>query len=161
MSKTVDVYKLEIKKSINQLVALVEGTPENQLYWKPSEQEWSLMEVLAHVEEVVGYWVTELQRVIASPGTAWGRGMDDPARLEAIKNAPNRSFEEVKEGINKAKTLTLAAFDRIKDEDLEIESPHRNPKFGVKNLRFLVDHFLVEHIEKHVTQVKRVQNLYI
>lgn len=160
MTKTVDTYKGEIENSINLLVNLVEGIPDNQLYWKPNEQEWSLMEVLAHVEEVVNYWIAELEQVISSPGSAWGRGMDAPARLEAVRNAPNRSFDDVKKGINKAKVYTDAAFDRIKEEDLNIVSPHRNPKFGIKPMRFLVDHFLVEHLEKHVTQVKRVQKQY-
>jgi hypothetical protein len=160
MTKTVETYKVEIESSIIQLVDLVEGTPDNQLYWKPSEQEWSLIEVLAHVEEVVNYWVAELEQVISSPGTAWGRGMEAPARLEAVRNAPNRTLDDVKIGINKAKAYTVGAFERIKEEDLNIESPHRNPKFGIKSMRFLVDHFLVEHLEKHVVQVKRVQNQY-
>jgi hypothetical protein len=160
MSKSVEVYKSEIENSINQLVGLVEGTPKNQLSWKPSEQEWSLLEVLAHVEEVVEYWGSECQRLISAPGASWGRGMDDPARIDAVKNAHTRTFDEIKEGIAKAKTYTLAVFDRLKEVDLAIESPHRNPKFGIKPMRFLVDHFLVEHLEKHVTQVNRVKRQF-
>lgn len=159
MSKTIEEYKSAIEKGINEFINLADSAPENQLTWKPTETEWSVMEVLSHVEEVIHYWVSELQRVIDTPGP-WGRGMDSPARLEAIRKAHSRSFQDVKTGMISAKVVTLSAFDELKEEHLAIEAPHRNPKFGVKTMNFLVEHFLVEHLQKHITQIQRVQKQY-
>jgi hypothetical protein len=160
MSKTVEVYKAEIENELNRMIDLVDGTQENQVYWKPSAEEWSIIEVLSHVEEAVSYWVGELQRVIQSPGVDWGRGLNDEARLAAVSQAHNQSFTEVREGMSKAKAKTIAAFNVFKQEDIAIESPHRNPKFGVKNMHFLVQHFLVEHLQSHNNQIKRVLKQY-
>ncbi|PLS18540.1 hypothetical protein CVD28_05215 [Bacillus sp. M6-12] len=160
MSKTVEQYKSEIEIEIDQITKLVDGISDEKLFWKPSEDEWSIVQVLAHVEEILNYWVDELNRVISTPDAAWGRGFDDPARLDAVRQAHTRSFPEVMEGIGKAKNKVLTAFNEYKEQDLSIEAPHRNPKFGVKNMHFLVEHFIVEHLEKHITQIKRVQKQF-
>ncbi|WP_066307146.1 DinB family protein [Bacillus sp. FJAT-29814] len=159
MSRTIEEYKSEIELGINEIISLAENTPKDQLAWKPSNDEWSVMEVLSHVEEIIYYWVTELQRVIAVPGP-WGRGMDAPARLEAVRQAHSRQYQDVKAGILDATAHALSAFDEIREENLAIEAPHRNPKFGSKNMHFLVEHFLVEHLQKHITQIKRVKKQY-
>jgi uncharacterized damage-inducible protein DinB len=159
MSKKIGGYKSAIEQEINEIINLTDIISEDQLYWKPSEEEWSVMEVLSHVEEVIHYWVTELKRVITSPGP-WGRGMDAPARLEALKQAHNRKYHEAKVGIVSAKAHVLDVFTELMDENLAIEAPHRNPKFGVKSMDFLVEHFLVDHLQKHIVQIKRVQKQY-
>jgi hypothetical protein len=43
----------------------------------------------------------------------------------------------------------------LTEEQLAIESPSRNPRFGTKPLSFIVDHLLVEHAAKHCGQIKR------
>jgi hypothetical protein len=46
------------------------------------------------------------------------------------------------------------------DKDLEVESPHRLPKFGIKNMDFLVEHFISGHAEVHFKQMERALRQY-
>jgi hypothetical protein len=43
----------------------------------------------------------------------------------------------------------------LSEDDLNIESPSRNPRFGTKPMSFIVDHLLVEHLDTHLKQIRR------
>ncbi|WP_245934854.1 hypothetical protein [Paranoxybacillus vitaminiphilus] len=38
---------------------------------------------------------------------------------------------------------------------MSVEAPHRNPKFGVKPMTFLIEHFITEHLYNHGKQIER------
>ncbi|RAK13344.1 DinB family protein [Anoxybacillus vitaminiphilus] len=92
-------YQEEMNRHIDEMVRKVEPLSEEMIRWKPSEDEWSIMEILCHVEEVIRYWVNELVRVIQAGGTEWGRGLQDEARLAAVRQADHRSIDDVMDGI--------------------------------------------------------------
>jgi hypothetical protein len=144
-----------IQKSSKEIVETPRGLSDEVLRWKPEENVWSIMEILCHVEEVAPYWTAELEAVVSHPGIEWGRGVQDPVRLAAVTRAPERSLGDVLNGIEQATKETVDLLARLKDEDLDIESPSRNPRFGVKPMSFIVDHMMVEHLEKHLRQMQR------
>jgi fumarylpyruvate hydrolase len=43
----------------------------------------------------------------------------------------------------------------LSDADLDVEAPSKNPRWGVKPAQFIVDHLLIEHVEKHIGQIRR------
>lgn len=51
------------------------------------EASWGPPEILAHVAEMLGYWRTELERVVAGDGAPvpFGRTAADPVRLSTIE----------------------------------------------------------------------------
>lgn len=159
MSK-LDTYEQEIYRHIDEMIRLASDLSESVIRWKPSDSEWSVMETLCHVEEANVYWTNELLRVVKQPDTQWGRGMDHEGRLKAIANADERKPQDVIDGVNATRNNIRDTFKALKDDDLNIEAPHRNPKFGTRPMRFLVEHFLVEHLETHVNQIKRVLRQY-
>ncbi|MET3291105.1 UNVERIFIED_CONTAM: putative damage-inducible protein DinB [Brevibacillus sp. OAP136] len=140
---------------LKEIVNVTGTLSEEQIRWKPSDESWSIMEVLCHVEEAIPYWLYEMQRVIQSPGTEWGRGLQHEGRLEAVAAAPQRSVTDVRYNLQGS----LPEIERIllsfTDDDLAIEAPSRNPRFGTKPMSFVVDHLVVEHLEKHLGQIKR------
>ncbi len=152
-------YEESILQSISKMVELVKDLPEEQIRWKPSAEEWSIMETLCHVEEAVYYWLDELERVVANPGE-WGRGLQDEKRLAAVAAADQTDVADIISRVEKTQSRVKETFSKLKEEDLNIEAPHRNPKFGVKPMRFLVEHFLVEHMDIHVKQIQRVMGQY-
>jgi uncharacterized damage-inducible protein DinB len=154
MSK-VKQYQEEMNKYIDEIIQKVEPLSEELIRWKPSEDEWSIIEILCHVEEVIRYWVNELVRVIQAGGTEWGRGLQDEARLAAVRQAEYRAIADVVNGIQEAKQNANEQFSKLNEEDLSIEAPHRNPKFGIKPMTFLVEHFLTEHLANHGKQIER------
>jgi uncharacterized damage-inducible protein DinB len=144
-----------IQLTIDSIVQYAEKLPKEIIYWKPDENAWSIIEILAHIEEATPYWLTELKQVVESPGIEWGRGLDHDGRLAAVAQAGQRSLEDVLAGIQVSKQKVKNVLLSLKDEDLTIESPSRNPRFGTKPMTFIVNHLLVEHLNQHLKQIQR------
>lgn len=140
---------------VDRLLARVEGLAEDIMRRKPSEHAWSVMEILCHVEEILDYWPSELVRVIEANGGEWGRGLQDERRLAAVARANERMPDDVVQGIRLAAATAQNRLLKLADEDFRLQAPHRNPKFGVKPMKFLADHFIIEHLEGHIGQIDR------
>lgn len=144
-----------INQSLDQIVEISKDLNEEILRYKPADDAWSIMEILCHVEEATTYWLNELTQVIASPGIEWGRGLQHEGRLNAVAQSGQRTRDEVLNGIIASKQKVRDVLSPLTAEDLAIESPSRNPRFGTKPMAFIADHLLVEHVEKHLNQIKR------
>lgn len=154
--KTVKEFIQSIQESLEKIEHRVKDLPEETIRWKPSEEEWSILQILSHVLEATPYWLNEMERIIETPGVEWGRGLQDEARLAAVANPDALSVEETIKGVANLKDLVAEKLGKVTDEQLKIESPHRNfKKFGKKPVSFLVGHFLDEHIAGHYNQIER------
>jgi len=153
-------YRQEINETVEKITKKVLSFPEEMIRWKPSADEWSIMEILCHIEEVIGYWTRELTRVIQVGGGEWGRGLNDEARLAAVRQADARRVDEVIQGIKQAAEWADKQLGALNDEQLALEAPHRNPKFGMKPMTFLIEHFLTEHLAGHLKQIERNRRKY-
>ncbi|MGD8191461.1 DinB family protein [Brevibacillus ginsengisoli] len=145
----------ELNLLTDEILKTVEPLSKEMIRQKPSSEAWSVMEIVCHVEEAVPYWLAELKGVIQAPGTEWGRGLQDEGRLSAVASADDRSIEDVLEGIRRNKQEAHQVLGSLSESDLSIEAPSRNPRFGTKPMSFVVDHLLVEHLDKHLGQIKR------
>ncbi|HZG84562.1 DinB family protein [Paenibacillus sp.] len=146
---------LSIQQTTDQIVRTCERLPQEVLLWKPSEEKWSVMEVLCHVEEVVPYWLAELQETIESPQRSWGRGLQHEGRLAAVAVAHERNASEVLRNITNSKRQVEDVLGAISEDELGIEAESRNPRFGTKPLSFIVEHLLKEHLVTHYQQIMR------
>ncbi|WP_248930520.1 DinB family protein [Paenibacillus hamazuiensis] len=149
-----------INETTDRILEAVKGLSEDLLYWKPADDVWSIMEVLCHVEEAVPYWLNEIEKMVESPGIEWGRGLQDEARLAAVSGAHQRSLQAVLEHIERSKKTAEDVLGKLTDAELAIESPSRNPRFGTKPVQFIIDHLLVEHLDKHLQQIGRNKTQY-
>jgi uncharacterized damage-inducible protein DinB len=158
MSTAVLSDKIEVlTKSINDIVEVIIKTEESILYIKPSEIEWSAMQVVSHVLEAVDFWLEDLEALLIVPGAKWGRNHEHVRRLAAVdenvvaKLKKDEAIEALHSLIPRAeKTLT-----KVKEEDLEKTAPSYNPNFDGKSLAFLIDHLIVKHVEGHYDQIIR------
>ncbi len=144
-----------IQDSVKSLIETVSPLPDQTMQRRPAPEVWSILEILCHVEEAVPYWANEIQRVAASPGVEWGRGHQNEARLAAVAASSQRTAKDVVEGIQKSTARAVAILGGLRDEDLAIESPSRNPRFGTKPMSFILDHLLVAHLRGHLAQIHR------
>jgi uncharacterized damage-inducible protein DinB len=150
--------KLELfKKSIDDIAAVLKKTDEAALYVKPSETEWSAMQIVSHVLEAVEFWVADLEALLVVPGAKWGRNHEHVRRLAAVA-------ETVVSRIKKEDAITAlqnlvpkveAALVKVTEEDLVKTAPSYNPNFDGKPLSFLVDHLIVKHVIGHYGQLVR------
>lgn len=149
-------YQDSICSTLDNIVNAVTGLSEEVICWKPSKEEWSILQILSHIAESTVYWLDEMETVLESPGTKWGRGLDNSERLAAVNNLEDINIEQV---ISQVKGLKLQVKNRlshVRDDNLVEENPHRNlEKFGNKSVAFLIEHFLVEHIAGHYEQIQR------
>ena len=144
-----------IQSSFDQIIAAARSVTSEQLNWKPAEDKWSILEVLAHVDEAVPYWLDEISRLVQSPGTEWGRGLQDERRLAALAAVGSRSLDEVLSSLTQAKERVADVLGSLTESELNQESPSRNPRFGTKPLSFVIQHLLVEHVDVHDKQINR------
>ncbi|MEW9672068.1 DinB family protein [Ammoniphilus sp. 3BR4] len=144
-----------IHQTTDQIIEAVQPLEANLIEWKPADEVWSIMEVLCHVEEATPYWLNEIKQVAKTPGVEWGRGLQHEGRLAAVASAPHRSLDAVLEGIRNSKEMVQNVLGSLEEQDLTTESPSRNPRFGTKPLIFIIEHLLVEHLDKHLKQIER------
>lgn len=144
-----------INNTVDQILEISKGVEDSALHWKPSQVAWSIMEVLCHVEEATPYWLNEIQQVVAAPGSEWGRRLQHEGRLAAVAGAGSRSLKEVLQGIEASKQKVQEILASVTEAQLRVESPSRNPRFGTKPVKFIVNHLLVEHLITHLKQINR------
>lgn len=150
--------KLELfKKSIDDIAAVLKNTEEGSLYVKPSETEWSAMQIISHIIEAVNFWVEDLEALLVVPGAKWGRNHEHVRRLAAVdENVVSRiKKEEALTALQNLVPKVDAALVKVTEEDLVKTAPSYNPNFDGKPLSFLVDHLIVKHVTGHYGQLVR------
>jgi hypothetical protein len=150
--------KLELfKKSIDDIAEVMKNTEAGALYVKPSENEWSAMQIVSHILEAVEFWVADLEALLVVPGAKWGRNHEHVRRLAAVdENVVSRIKKE--DAITALQNLVPkveAALVKVKEEDLVKTAPSYNLNFDGKPLSFLVEHLIVKHVTGHYGQLVR------
>jgi uncharacterized damage-inducible protein DinB len=144
-----------VQQSLNQMIETTNSLSEETIRWKPSDEEWSIMEILCHVLEAIPYWIGEINQLKANPGTEWGRNHLQQARLDAVAAADQRTVEEIIKNLTSLKDQIEVELGSLDSDTLAAEAPSRNPNFGTKPISFIVNHLIVEHARKHVGQIQR------
>lgn len=145
-----------IKLSIDDIQGSVEGLDEKTIRWNPNEEEWSIIQIVSHLNEAIPYWLNEIERVVTKPGSKWGRGLADENRLAAVANPDQLEFKEEMKKLKEIQQSVSDCLNGLSETQLNEINPHRNfEKFGYKSVSFIIDHFLVEHVSNHSIQIKR------
>ncbi|EOP26576.1 hypothetical protein IG5_02212 [Bacillus toyonensis] len=163
MTKNVQIYAVEsIYDSINKIKTIVKSLPEEIIRWKPSKDEWSVMQIITHVAEAIPYWAKEISNIKLSNENLWGRGLTDEVRLQVVseENINRKTVEEVIEQLSSIPITIENVLHTLTDEELHIQAPSRNPCFENKPINFIVNHLIVEHTEKHYKQIERNVSKY-
>ncbi|SDJ50307.1 DinB family protein [Salimicrobium halophilum] len=157
------MYGLEDKRKI--LNEYIEKVPEEEAGKKPSEDKWSVLEILEHLYLMEGFIVQKIDEVIKN-------GDVNTAETKPIERTTNRSYkveapealrpkgtfsslEEAKDGLNKTREATTFLLHNKSEETLQSYSfPH--PSFGNMNLEQWVE-FIGWHELRHLDQMKEVR----
>ena len=148
---------LSLQTTIDQMVSIIENNEAQYLYKKPSDPEWSVMQIASHVIEAVKFWVADLEALLVVPGAKWGRNHEHVRRLAAVEENYVESLtkEYVINELKALVPLASQALAKVKEEDLLKTAPSYNPNFDGKPLSFLIDHLIVKHVEGHLGQIER------
>jgi hypothetical protein len=114
-------------------------------------ERWDRGQVLAHVAEMLPYWVAQAELVAAGDQATFGRVRTDPGRVGAIERDrhqdPARLLDRIDQGVGEV----LALLDRLDDDALSRTGRHET--LGELTVAAIVDRFLVEHLEEHADQL--------
>lgn len=153
-------YALVIEQSIDQIIEHVKHLPNETILWQPSTSEWSIQEILCHVEEAIGFWLKELVLLKENPGKVWGRTLNQDARLSAVSEAFARETDEVLKGIEDLKQEVRTSVLPLTEGELHLITQHRTKEIGYKPLSFFLKYCIVNHLKNHIKQILRTVNQY-
>jgi hypothetical protein len=135
-----------------------EPWPLAAAYGTEPEALWGPREVLAHVAEMLPFWLGELERVLdgtsSGPPIPFGRTADDPMRIGSLardRTLPLRVlFARVDEGMRDWA-------DRIGTlpDDAQARSG-RHPTLGEMPATEILERFVLGHAEGHVAQLESI-----
>jgi hypothetical protein len=135
-----------------------EPWPLSATYGTEPEADWGPREVLAHVDEMLRYWISELSRVVAGDPSGrpveFGRVASDPSRLARIASERERPATELLPSIADALADASAFIGRLGPADLARTGAH--PTRGELTVEASLDRFLASHLEEHVRQLRSI-----
>jgi hypothetical protein len=138
--------------------AVVAGEPWalTKTYGPGPESEWGPREVLAHVAEMLPYWLGEIEVIIDAgeevPG--FGRLEDDPIRVQIIGRDRRFPGRELLSRIDAEARRTAVRFRAL--TDAEAASKGRHVTRGELSVADIAERLLVGHVEGHVTQLREL-----
>lgn len=134
-----------------------EPWPLAEAFGTEPEASWGPREVVAHLAEMVPFWLGELERVVDGDGSApvaFGRLADDASRvglIERDRSLPLRVlFDRVDAGLWAwiVRLPTLTATDR--------ERIGLHPRLGEMAVDRMAGRFIADHVEDHIAQLESI-----
>ena len=123
------------------------------------EADWGPTEALAHVAEMLPYWLGEMERVIAGEdgrgggGAApFGRTASDPVRTLTIARDATLPVRELFDRISAAVERYRHRLPELADTEIARRGVH--PTRGELSVPELLERFVVSHVEEHATQLE-------
>lgn len=145
-----------VQQSYAELNLLLDGPLgalyAEKLYMVPTENEWSVMENLAHIDEMLPFWANEVAKLVARPGQKFGRTMEDEGRLTAIREHGHDILTQIRTSLPASYAHTSNILHNLKDSELELTGIHS--RRGEQTLEWFIEEFITKHLHDHVTQIK-------
>ena len=152
----IETIRESIRSSNASLHQLIDGPlahiDARKLYQPPAENEWTIMQNLAHIVEFMPYWAGEIEKLVAEPGSNFGRTPEDVGRLQGISEHEMASLSKIKEALPGSYQRLDEVLKKLKDSDLELTGKH--VRYGEKPLDWLIEEFVTNHLRGHVEQIK-------
>ena len=155
MSLRAEAAAQSMERTTRDITGIVRPLSRTLLLWRPSPDVWSILDNLAHIEEFVPFWIGEIQAMLTNPPQRWGRDQGHAGRLAAVRDTSLREAEELLANIEARVASAVAYLRALDDSCLDVEVESRNPRWGAKPVRFVIDPLLVEHLSGHRGQIQR------
>ena len=139
--------------------ALVAGEPWplSDSWGTEPEAHWGPPEVLAHVNEMLPYWVDQLETVLTGNGSEavpFGRVATDPGRLGRIGSDRQRPIGELLDEIAAGLERADGFASGLSAEDAARRGLHSTR--GELSVAAAIERFLAGHLEEHVEQLRGI-----
>jgi hypothetical protein len=118
------------------------------------EAEWGAPEVLAHVAEMLQYWLGEIERVVAgsTEPLPFGRVSTDPLRTLTIERDRTLPTGELISRIQASVGRYAARLPELSPADWQ--RPGIHPRLGEMTVEAMLQRFVVTHLDEHAVQLR-------
>ncbi len=118
-------------------------------------EEWSVMQILGHMTEMLPYWLSHANAIIASSDELlkFGRALDAPERLEGVERGAAATPEALLQQLYDAMQQTSAAIRAMSSSARAKRGLHS--RLGEVSVAQLIETVIVTHAEEHLTQIRQ------
>ena len=119
----------------------------------PRHREWVEREVLAHVDEMLPYWLGEIERVLVGPvePVPFGRPPTDLVRTLTVDRDRTLPIPELYARLDNSLERVLRRLLELDERQVSRRGFHNQR--GEMTVRQIVEIMLAEHIEEHCRQI--------
>ncbi len=135
-----------------ELEAAALAVPSELLYRRPAPEEWSVMEILAHMADSPRFYAAEIRRLLRTVGGTFGRPLDAPERLAPIRAHARDTLDEALARNRAAVAEVAALLATLSETDLAVRGTH--PRQGEFDIAGLVTRFIIDHRRDHARQIR-------
>lgn len=138
----------------DQLALLLQANVTRKSHQLSTADEWSAIQTMGHIAEMIPYWLSQCEHLIAATGEPlpFGRQLDDPERLGGVKQGESWSLAEAGQQVSAALRTGAQA---IREMPLAARGKRGlHSRFGVVSVAQIVERTVVAHAEEHLAQVR-------
>ncbi len=142
---------------VSTLKNITDGISDSQAGWKPSQQEWSVLEIINHmVDEERDDFRTRLRLVLEDPDATWPP--IDPEGWARDRNYNKRDFKKSLSNFFEERKFSISWLKELDSPDWK--STGRHPKLGPMSAELVLANWLA-HDLLHIRQIVGVQWAYL
>lgn len=138
-----------------QLTTLLrQPVPTQRLRASQDENEWSVMQTLGHIVEMIPYWLRHCETLMAATGEPprFGRTLDAPERLAGVERGATGELNELLRALNDEVRTAANAIRRMSAAERGRKGIH--PRHGEMTVAEVVETYIIAHAEEHLAQVQ-------
>lgn len=127
--------------------------PERLFAERPGENEWSVLEVVAHLIHVDYHWLAQAQSMRDNAGYLFVP-FDDAKWKAEHSDIRQRPFQQVLKDVERSHTDVLSALSVMTEE--ELDRPGRHPRGTPYCVRSVFERY-PPHDENHLAQIRVIR----
>ena len=131
-----------------QLAALVrQPDVMRRLRTPTSENEWSAMQILGHMSEMIPYWLVNCRVLIAATGAPpqFGRSLEAPERLEGVERGATGNPDQIMQQLREEVYAAMSVIRGISPAERHKQGVHISR--GEMTVADIIEAFIVAHAE--------------
>ena len=121
------------------------------------EAAWGPRELLAHVAEMLPFWLGEMERIVDGPPpgpTPFGRTADDPSRIGLIERDRTLPFRVLFARVDAGLLDWSERLATLTNDERARVGLH--PRLGQVTVDAMLDQFILGHAEGHIEQLEGI-----
>ncbi len=120
----------------------------------PDRNEWSAMQTLGHMTEMIPYWLSHCRTLIAATGSppAFGRIPGSPERLAGVAHGASADPHALLSQLHEAARAAASEIRQL--STTERGKRGISSERGEMTVAQVIESFVVDHAEEHLAQVQ-------